>query len=92
MPITLFKKTEGMLLSVPQPGSFGLSGSPTVNAGNVENKGFEIAINHRNNIGELYYRVGMNASFLKNELTEVNSRRKEWSGYDPHGGGTITYA
>ena len=86
------QKTEDMLLSIPQPGSFGLSGSPVTNAGNVENKGFEIAINHRNNIGELNYRVGVNASFLSNELTKVNSTRKEWSGYDPHGGGAVTYA
>ena len=86
------QKTEDMLLSVPQPNSFGLRGEPVTNAGNVENKGFEIAINHRNNIGELYYRVGVNASFLSNELTKVNSARDSWGGYDPHGGGTITYA
>jgi TonB-linked SusC/RagA family outer membrane protein len=86
------QKTEDMLLSVPQPLSFGLSGSPASNAGNVENKGFEIAVNHRNNIGELYYHIGVNASFLSNELTKVNSTRGEWSGYDPHGGGTVTYA
>lgn len=86
------QKTEDMLLSVPQPASFGLSGSPASNAGNVENKGFEIAVNHRNNVGELYYHVGVNASFLSNNLTKVNSTRGEWSGYDPHGAGVVTYA
>lgn len=86
------QKTQDMLLSVPQPGSFGLSGSPTMNAGDVENKGFEIAINHKNTVGELYYHVGVNASFLSNELTKVNCLRQEWGGYDPHGGGTVTYA
>lgn len=84
--------TEDMLLSVPQPGSFGLTGTPVTNAGNVRNKGFEIAIDHRNSVGELYYHVGANASFLSNELTDVNSSQKEWAGYDPHGGGTVTYA
>ncbi len=59
-----------MLLAIPQPGSFGLAGTPVSNAGNVENKGFEIAINHRNTIGEVYYHVGVNASFLSNELTK----------------------
>ncbi len=34
------QKTEDMLLSM-QSLSFGLSGNPTVNAGTVENKGFE---------------------------------------------------
>lgn len=86
------QKTEDMLLSVPQPESFGLKNSPVSNAGNVENKGFEIAINHRNNVGELYYRVGVNASFLSNELTKVNSTLEEWSGYNPHDGGVVTYA
>lgn len=86
------QKTEDMLLSVPQPGSFGVSGSPTMNAGDVENRGFEIALNHRNTVGELYYHVGVNASFLKNKLTKVNCLRQEWGGYDPHESGTVTYA
>ena len=62
------QKTEDMLLSMPQSLSFGLSGNPTVNAGTVENKGFEISLNHRNNVGDLYYHVGVNATFIKNEL------------------------
>ena len=86
------QKTEDMLLSMPQPGSFGLTGSPTMNAGTVENKGLEIALNHRNNIGEVHYRVGVNATFIKNELTKVNGARKEWTGFNPHDKGAITYA
>lgn len=86
------QKTEDMLLGMPQPGSFGLDGTPTVNAGTVENKGIEIAINHRNSIGDLYYNVGVNASFIKNELTKVNGPRQEWTGFNPHGKGAITYA
>lgn len=86
------QKTEDMLLSMPQSLSFGLSGTPTVNAGTVENKGFEFSLNHRNNIGELYYHVGVNATFIKNELTEVNGSRDEWQGFNPHGKGAITYA
>lgn len=81
-----------MLLSMPQSLSFGLSGNPTVNAGTVENKGFEISLNHRNNVGDLYYHVGVNATFIKNELTEVNGSRDEWQGFNPHAKGTITYA
>lgn len=86
------QKTEDMLLGMPQPGSFGLSGTPTVNAGTVENKGFEFSLNHRNNLGELYYHVGVNASFIKNELTKVNGSRDEWTGFNPHDKGAITYA
>ncbi len=83
------QKTEDMLLSMPQSLSFGLSGNPTVNAGTVENKGFEISLNHRNNVGDLYYHVGVNATFIKNELTEVNGSRDEWQGFNPHAKGTI---
>lgn len=86
------QKTEDMLLSMPQPGSFGLGETPTVNAGTVENKGLEISLKHRNNIGELYYQVGVNASFIKNELTKVNGSRDEWTGFNPHDKGAITYA
>lgn len=86
------QKTEDMLLSMPQPGSFGLSSTPTVNAGTVENKGLELSLKHRNNIGELYYQVGVNASFIKNELTKVNGARDEWTGFNPHDKGAITYA
>lgn len=86
------QKTEDMLLSMPQPGSFGLGGSPTMNAGTVENKGLELALNHRNMIGDLIYRVGVNATFIKNELTKVNGSRKEWTGFNPHNKGAITYA
>ena len=86
------QKTEDLLLGMPQPGSFGLEGNPTMNAGTVENKGFEFSINHRNMIGEFSYHIGLNASFLKNELTKVNGTRDEWAGFNPHGKGTITYA
>ena len=86
------QKTEDMLLGMPQPDSFGLGGSPTVNAGTVENKGFELSINHRNNVGEFYYHVGVNASFIKNRLTKVNGLRDEWTGFNPHDKGAITYA
>lgn len=86
------QKTEDMLLEMPQPASFGLSGSPTVNAGTVENKGVELSFNHRNNIGDFFYHVGINATFLKNELTKVNGSRDEWEGYNPHAKGVVTYA
>lgn len=86
------QKTEDMLLNMPQPGSFGLSGSPTMNAGTVENKGLELSLEHRNNVGEVYYHIGANMTYLKNELTKVNGDRDEWEGFNPHGKGAITYA
>ena len=86
------QRTEDVLLEMPQPGSFGLSGSPVMNAGTIENKGFEMSLNHQNTVGEFYYHAGLNLTFLHNELTEVNGSRDEWTGFDPAGKGAVTYA
>ncbi|MDR0894012.1 MAG: TonB-dependent receptor [Prevotellaceae bacterium] len=85
--------TKDMLLSIPQPGSFGQDGSPTLNAGNVRNTGVELAAGWRDRAGELDYHVSANVSFLNNELTKITiGERKEWNGYNPHGGGDVTYS
>jgi TonB-linked SusC/RagA family outer membrane protein len=65
------KKTDGVLLAVPFPNSVGKTGSPTLNAGVVENKGLEVAINFTDNIGKLKYRIGINGSKIKNEMTAI---------------------
>jgi len=87
------QKTEGMLLNINQAPSFGMSGNPTMNAATVENRGLELALNHRNMVGELYYHVGLNATILKNKLKEITTPTKqEFEGFNPNGGGAITYA
>lgn len=87
------KRTEDILLSINMAGNSGLKGSPTMNAGTVENRGFEIAVTHRNTIGDLYYFVGVNASTQTNELKEITiGQVQEYGGYNPQGEGTITYA
>lgn len=87
------QRTEGMLLGISQPSSSGMSGSPTMNAATMENKGLELSINHRNTVSELYYHVGLNLSFIKNKLKEITTPTKqEFTGYSPHGEGNITWA
>ncbi len=87
------QKTTDMLLAIPQPLSFGLSGMPTLNAGNITNKGVELSLNWRDNMDDFSYGIGVNATLLSNELTKVTiGERSEWDGYNPYGGGTITYA
>lgn len=50
------------------------SGSPTVNAGKVENRGFEFAIGYRDNISENFkFGINYNITTLKNEVLEVNN-------------------
>ncbi len=50
------------------------SGSPTINAGTVSNKGFEFAINYKDNITEnLKFGIGYNVTTLNNEVLKVNN-------------------
>ena len=66
------KKTIGLLVDAPIPGIVG-NNAPTVNGGNVENKGFELAIDYRNKAGELDYNIGVNFSNNQNEVTAINN-------------------
>src|SRR5699024_12330927 len=59
-----------ILASQPVPGSLGL-GSPTVNDGEMENKGIELELSHRNTIGKFSYDVHFLASKIENELTHI---------------------
>ena len=70
--------TEDLLITAPVSGILGSSapGSapPVVNAGTVENKGFEFSISYRNTVSENFkYNIGFNATTLKNEVLFVNS-------------------
>ena len=65
------KRSENILLNVDMPVSGGLTGSPVMNAGTIENKGFEFAANYRNNINDFNYNIGFNISTVKNKVKEV---------------------
>jgi TonB-linked SusC/RagA family outer membrane protein len=40
-------RSDGLLVNAPLPWSLGATGTPVVNAGSVENKGFELGLNNR---------------------------------------------
>ncbi len=65
------KRTKDMLL--PDNGDVHLGLAPSlVNSGEVLNKGLEIAINYRNNIGDLNFNINANGfSLFKNELVSL---------------------
>ncbi|MCL3853227.1 MULTISPECIES: TonB-dependent receptor [Parabacteroides] len=88
------QETKDVLLSISMPPSVGMGGSPTMNAGTIQNKGFELVVNHRNTVGEVYYNVGVNLSTVSNKIKEitVGSDKQEFAGYNPQGEGTITWA
>lgn len=87
------KKTDGVLLSIGMPQSAGLSGQPTMNAGVVENKGFEVMLGHVNQVGDWKYNVSVNGSTVSNKITDITvGNTQRFSGFNPHGEGTVTWA
>jgi hypothetical protein len=73
------KTTNDLLISnIPVSGILGVAApgaaGPTINAGEVRNKGLEFAIGYRGKIGEdLIFKVNYNFTTLNNEVTKVNN-------------------
>lgn len=81
------KRTDDLLLQPPVSGILGAaapgSASPVVNAGSVENKGFEFAIGYSSDRSEDFsWGINYNVTFLKNEVLSVNNG----VGFIPGGG------
>jgi TonB-linked SusC/RagA family outer membrane protein len=64
------KDTHDVLMKLPISTMVGLSPSE-LNAGNIRNVGWEVAITHKNKIGEFDYSVGFNISDLRNEVVSL---------------------
>lgn len=62
------KNTKDLLITVnPVPEVY--TGTTTINAGEVNNKGFEVELGWKDRIGQLVYNVSGNFSTLKNKVT-----------------------
>jgi TonB-linked SusC/RagA family outer membrane protein len=66
------KDSKDVLLAPPILGTLGTATVPDVNVGEIRNKGFEIEIGYSGVVGEFNYNVTGNASFIKNEVTNLN--------------------
>jgi TonB-linked SusC/RagA family outer membrane protein len=64
------RQTKGLQVAVPVPPSVGL-GAPIINAGNVENRGFDFSIGYRKVKGDLSYGITANFSTITNEVTSL---------------------
>lgn len=64
------KTTKDWLIIAPILATAGAD-APFINGGNVENKGIELALNWRDNMGSLNYSLGANLAYNKNNVTEV---------------------
>lgn len=87
-----YKRTEDMLLRVPLPVSSGGGHRPPFrNAGEIENRGFEVQLNYRTIVSEdLDFNIGANFSTFSNEVLSLGpdpenfiaagSAESEWGG------------
>ncbi|MBC8033669.1 MAG: SusC/RagA family TonB-linked outer membrane protein [Chitinophagaceae bacterium] len=62
------RKTDGLILNQQLPGSIGYSRDPTVNAGTMENKGFEFQVTYYKKTGDFRWDVSGNISTVKNKV------------------------
>jgi TonB-linked SusC/RagA family outer membrane protein len=73
------KKTNNLLIGgIPVSGIFGIAApgasGPTINAGTVQNTGFEFSVGYRDMIGKDFnYNINYNLTSIKNEVLEVNN-------------------
>lgn len=74
------KKTKDLIISnVKQSLTAGNDPSP-INAGNVENKGFELDLSWRDNIGDFSYGISGNLATIKNKVTNMPSEMRRING------------
>jgi len=67
------KRTEDLLVSPQISGLLGTGAPPFVNAGVVENKGFEFAIGYSDDLSENFkFNIKYNVTTLQNEVLEVS--------------------
>lgn len=65
------KKTTDMLLILPQSMTSGFGSTGYENLGEVENKGFELQVSWKDNIGDFSYNLNGNIATLKNEVLSL---------------------
>ncbi len=73
------RNTKDMILQRPIPIYAGKK-KPAVNAGTMQNKGVEFTLNYAQRKGDFTYDLGVNLTFIKNEITSL-------AGGDPIRGG-----
>lgn len=75
MELTLFKEKRTDILAARNlsiPNTLGFSGLPDENIGEVDNKGFELKLSHRNNVKELFYTIEGSISYAKNKIVYMD--------------------
>ena len=74
------KKTSDILLPISLPSIAGNVSPTIVNAGQVSNKGFEAAVNFKNNHGLFNYAINANAGTVRNNVDKLHPNLPNISG------------
>ncbi len=69
------KTTKDWLVQAPILATYGTN-APYINGGNIQNTGFEAALNWNDQIDKLRYNVGFNIAYNENEVTKIANAEK----------------
>lgn len=75
------KRNDNMLAVVTYPQVFGAI-APKTNSADLKTKGWEVALNWKDKIGDVAYNVGFNLSDSKNELLKMENAITKAPGYN----------
>jgi TonB-linked SusC/RagA family outer membrane protein len=56
-----------------QPLSIGMTGTAKTNDGEIQNKGWEFILTYRGSLSDIKYNIGLNTSYLHNEVTKFGT-------------------
>nr|WP_295924267.1 TonB-dependent receptor [uncultured Dyadobacter sp.] len=72
------RRTTNMLYPDSRPDTWGGVVLPSINIGEMENKGIDLILNYRNRIGkDLNFNIGANLSHYRNRVVRLNDNPKE---------------
>ncbi len=74
--LDVYKKTiDGLLFPLQLPATVGGASRPAVNAGDIQNTGFDLETKFNGSIGnDLLYRIGLNVGAYKNKVVDLPGR------------------
>lgn len=79
------KNTSNILLPYNVPLETGISTAPSQNIAKVRNKGFELALTHRNTINKFSYVIGANIATNTNRITDMATSDNKIDNVSGHG-------
>lgn len=74
------KLTKNILINLPAPAVNGTVGIPPMNSAQVQNRGVEVALNWKDQIGNIEYAAGTNFTYNRNKVVKFKGNEYSLSG------------